>query len=168
MDVIGNRGAPRHLSKPIPERIKEAREARGFTLESFAIALGKTRQAVAQFETGQTSPSGETLSSIVALTQQPLTFFVSMPKPCTISCWVWLKCFGAFVSAETPPDCSICGELCRSQCGWLVFGSKIRWGLPQASIKMACSCLELKALDSVLLKSARLPRDHKSETHGRD
>lgn len=80
MDVIGNRGAPRHLSKPIPERIKEAREARGFTLESFAIALGKTRQAVAQFETGQTSPSGETLSSIVALTQQPLTFFVSMPK----------------------------------------------------------------------------------------
>jgi len=80
MDVIGDRGGARHLSKPIPERIKEAREARGFTLESFAMALGKSRQAVAQFETGQSSPSGETLSSIIALTQQPLAFFVSAPS----------------------------------------------------------------------------------------
>jgi Zn-dependent peptidase ImmA (M78 family)/DNA-binding XRE family transcriptional regulator len=74
-----NRAATRHLPKPIPERIKEAREAGGYTLERFADELGKSRQAVAQFETGQTSPSGETLSAIIALTQQPLTFFVSMP-----------------------------------------------------------------------------------------
>lgn len=79
MDAINNGDATRSLSKPIPERIKEAREARGYTLESFADALGKSRQAVAQFETGQISPSGETLSSIVALTEQPLAFFVSMP-----------------------------------------------------------------------------------------
>ncbi len=80
MEHTGNRGATRHLPKPIPERIKEAREARGYTLESFAAALEKSRQAVAQFETGQSSPSGETLSSIIALTQQPLAFFVSMPS----------------------------------------------------------------------------------------
>jgi Zn-dependent peptidase ImmA (M78 family)/transcriptional regulator with XRE-family HTH domain len=80
MVKIENRGVTRHLSKPIPERIKEAREARGFTLEKFAAALGKSRQAVAQFETGQTAPSGETLSSIIALTQQPLAFFVSSPS----------------------------------------------------------------------------------------
>ena len=80
MGKIGSRDAKRHLSKPIPERIKEAREAMGFTLDSFAIALEKSRQAVAQFETGQSSPSGETLSHIIALTQQPLTFFVSMPS----------------------------------------------------------------------------------------
>lgn len=79
MDKIENRNAMRPLSKPIPERIKEAREARGYTLESFADALGKTRQAIAQFETGQTSPSGETLSHIIALTEQPLAFFVSTP-----------------------------------------------------------------------------------------
>jgi len=79
MDDSTSRGVTRHLSKPIPERIKEAREARGYTLEAFALALGKSRQAVAQFETGQSSPSGETLSSIVALTQQPLAFFVSTP-----------------------------------------------------------------------------------------
>lgn len=80
MGNIGNRHVRRDLSKPIPERIKEAREARGFTLESFAQALGKTRQAAAQFETGQSSPSGETLSRIIALTEQPLSFFVSMPS----------------------------------------------------------------------------------------
>ena len=80
MNVTGNGSVTRHLSKPIPERIKEAREARGFTLDNFAIALGKSRQAVAQFETGQSSPSGETLSSIIALTGQPLSFFVSMPS----------------------------------------------------------------------------------------
>ena len=74
-----NRDAERRLPRPIPERIKEAREARGLTLEGFAEKLGKSRQAVAQFETGQTSPSGETLSSIIALTEQPLAFFVSMP-----------------------------------------------------------------------------------------
>ena len=76
---IANRDAERRLPRPIPERIKEAREARGLTLEGFAEKLGKSRQAVAQFETGQTSPSGETLSSIIALTEQPLAFFVSMP-----------------------------------------------------------------------------------------
>lgn len=76
---IANRDAERRLPKPIPERIKEAREARGFTLEGFAEKLGKSRQAVAQFETGQSSPSGETLSNIIALTEQPLAFFVSMP-----------------------------------------------------------------------------------------
>ncbi len=74
-----NRDVTGPLSKPIPERIKEAREARGFKLDAFAEALDKSRQAVAQFETGQISPSGETLSSIVALTEQPLAFFVSMP-----------------------------------------------------------------------------------------
>ena len=79
MVETGNRGVTRHLPKPIPERIKEAREARGYTLDSFAMELGKSRQAVAQFETGQSSPSGETLSSIIALTQQPLAFFVSIP-----------------------------------------------------------------------------------------
>lgn len=90
MSVINSRDAGRHLSKPIPERIKEAREARGFTLEGFAVALGKSRQGVAQFETGQSSPSGETLSSIIALTEQPLAFFVSMPpRPGNASTIFW-------------------------------------------------------------------------------
>lgn len=79
MDKTRIRDANRHLSKPIPKRIKEAREARGFTLDAFAHALGKSRQAVAQFENGQSAPSGETLSQIITLTEQPLDFFVNTP-----------------------------------------------------------------------------------------
>lgn len=76
---FSNREAKRPLPKPIPERIKEAREARGFTLDSFASALGVTRQAIAQFETGLTTPSGETMSRIIGETDQPLSFFLATP-----------------------------------------------------------------------------------------
>jgi Zn-dependent peptidase ImmA (M78 family)/DNA-binding XRE family transcriptional regulator len=67
----------RALVKPIPERIKEAREARGLTVEDFADELNVTRQAVAQFETGQIAPGGDTLARIIALTGLPPSFFVS-------------------------------------------------------------------------------------------
>lgn len=66
-------------AKPIPERIKEAREARGFSGELFAEMIGVSRQAVAQFETGQASPRGETLSRIIAATGQPISFFTNIP-----------------------------------------------------------------------------------------
>jgi len=65
------------LPRPIPERIKEAREARGYTLDAFADALSVTRQAVAQYETGQIVPSSDVMSRIVALTAQPPAFFVT-------------------------------------------------------------------------------------------
>jgi Zn-dependent peptidase ImmA (M78 family)/transcriptional regulator with XRE-family HTH domain len=70
-------GDRRNLPKPIPERIKEAREARGFTPESFAEVLDVSRQAVAQYETGQISPSGEIMARIIALTAQPPVFFIT-------------------------------------------------------------------------------------------
>lgn len=66
-------------AKPIPERIKEAREARGLTGELFAEKINVSRQAVAQFETGQSSPSGETMSKIIRATGQPLSFFTNIP-----------------------------------------------------------------------------------------
>lgn len=69
-----NRGG---LSYIIPERIREAREARGFTLESFADALGISKQAVAQFEVGQIAPAADTLSDIIRLTEQPPAFFTT-------------------------------------------------------------------------------------------
>lgn len=59
----------------IPERIKEAREARGFTREVFADGLSITPQAVAQYEVGQHSPGPEVMSKIIALTGQPPAFF---------------------------------------------------------------------------------------------
>ncbi|GLV27384.1 ImmA/IrrE family metallo-endopeptidase [Sphingobium chungangianum] len=66
-------------AKPIPERIREAREARGLSGENLAEIIGVSRQAVAQFETGQASPGGETMSKIIAETGQPISFFTSMP-----------------------------------------------------------------------------------------
>ena len=69
----------RPLPKPIPERMREAREARGFTLEAFAEALGVSKQAVAQYETGIIAPSGEIMSKVISLTEQPLSFFTSTP-----------------------------------------------------------------------------------------
>jgi Zn-dependent peptidase ImmA (M78 family)/transcriptional regulator with XRE-family HTH domain len=75
--IVQNGGAKRPLLKPIPERIKEAREARGLTLDSFAEAIGVTRQAVAQYETGQIAPGGEALSRIIAVTAQPPSFFIT-------------------------------------------------------------------------------------------
>ncbi|ESY80719.1 hypothetical protein X739_28700 [Mesorhizobium sp. LNHC220B00] len=61
----------------VPERIREAREARGYTVESFAELLGVTRQAVGQYETGQIAPSAEALSKIIAATGQPPSFFTT-------------------------------------------------------------------------------------------
>ena len=59
----------------VPERIREAREARGLTVEDFAEQIGVTRQAVAQFEVGQTSPAAQTMARVIAVTAQPPGFF---------------------------------------------------------------------------------------------
>ena len=61
----------------VPERIREAREVRGFTAENFADELGVTRQSVGQYESGQISPSAEVMSKIIALTEQPPGFFTA-------------------------------------------------------------------------------------------
>ncbi len=69
------------IGRVVPECIREAREARGYTAPRFAEALGISRQALSQFEVGQTSPSAETLGRIIRLTGQPLSFFTrSRPR----------------------------------------------------------------------------------------
>lgn len=89
MNVV-NGGAMRPLPRPIPERIKEAREARGLTSDAFAEKLDVTRQAVAQYETGQVSPSNEVLGRIIALTAQPPSFFVTpRARPGSIGVPFW-------------------------------------------------------------------------------
>jgi len=79
MRIENGGDAARPRAKLIPDRIKEAREGAGFTLEAFAEKLGVSRQAVAQFENGQIAPAGETLGKIVTVTAQPLSFFTSVP-----------------------------------------------------------------------------------------
>lgn len=80
MENNESRGPRRPLAKPIPERIKEAREARGFTIDHFAELLDVSRQSVAQYETGQTTPGGDVMSRIIASTAQPPAFFVTNPQ----------------------------------------------------------------------------------------
>ena len=70
-------GGRENLPKPIPERIREAREACGLQAEVFAEHLDITKQAVSRFETGLASPSGETMRRIIALTGQPPVFFIT-------------------------------------------------------------------------------------------
>ena len=73
-DMAGRTSA---LPKLIPERIREAREARGFVSEAFGDQIGVSRSAVALYETGQVGPSPEVLTRILALTEQPLSFFLN-------------------------------------------------------------------------------------------
>ncbi|MGH6817311.1 MAG: ImmA/IrrE family metallo-endopeptidase [Methylovirgula sp.] len=70
----------RNLSRPLPERIREAREARGLQLEPFAEMLDVTKQAVARYESGLASPGGETMRRIIAETHQPPVFFITPRK----------------------------------------------------------------------------------------
>ena len=65
------------LPKVIPERIREAREGSGLTVEAFGDLIGVSRQAVSQFEIGQSGPSAQTMSRIIAITGQPPAFFVA-------------------------------------------------------------------------------------------
>ncbi|QKC73162.1 helix-turn-helix domain-containing protein [Mesorhizobium erdmanii] len=67
----------RNLPRVIPERIREAREARGLQIEPFAELLNVTKQAVSRIESGLSAPSGETFGRIIAVTEQPPAFFTT-------------------------------------------------------------------------------------------
>lgn len=68
------------LPIPIPEKIKEARVARGFTISDLADSIGVTRQAVSQFELGHIIPKGEVLAKIIDTLELPPSFFSSPAK----------------------------------------------------------------------------------------
>lgn len=82
--VLAQGTETRNLPKPIPERIREAREARGLLLDDFAEQVGVTKQTVAQYENGLISPSGEVMGRILAVTAQPPAFFVT-PRERSVS-----------------------------------------------------------------------------------
>jgi transcriptional regulator with XRE-family HTH domain len=71
MIVRGRRPNDADAPRIIPERIREAREASGLTMEEFAEQIGVSKQAVGQYEVGQTAPGAPVMSMIIALTGQP-------------------------------------------------------------------------------------------------
>lgn len=61
----------------IPERLKEAREAKELTMEQVGAAVGVTRQAISLYESGEREPDSETLMRIVSVLGQPIPFFTT-------------------------------------------------------------------------------------------
>jgi len=62
-----------------PIRLKEAREARGLTLSQLALKVGRTRQAIAQFESGQANPAPDVYLSLTKALNVPASFFSAEP-----------------------------------------------------------------------------------------
>ncbi len=60
-----------------PERLTEAREAKGLTMADLARLLDVSRQAISAFEKGQKNPSFETLTQISRVLGFPERFFLS-------------------------------------------------------------------------------------------
>ena len=63
---------------PIPLRIKDAREYCRFSMVELADKIDKTRQAISQFENGQTKPTPDVLSKIAVATNFPIEYFLSL------------------------------------------------------------------------------------------
>lgn len=59
----------------VPERLRQARLAKGYSSTELADALGITRQAVSRYELGLAVPSGEILGKIIESLEFPLSFF---------------------------------------------------------------------------------------------
>jgi transcriptional regulator with XRE-family HTH domain len=59
-----------------PQRLREAREARGMTATQLAELLGISRNAISQYETGKNSPSPDTFTAIAAKLNMPTAYFL--------------------------------------------------------------------------------------------
>lgn len=59
----------------VPQRIKEAREYRLMSATELADKVGKSRQAISQFENGVVTPSAEIIMHIATVTNFPVQFF---------------------------------------------------------------------------------------------
>ena len=66
---------------PIPLRIKDAREYCRFSMVELADKIDKTRQAISQFENGQTKPTPDVLSKIAVATNFPIEYFFKPIHP---------------------------------------------------------------------------------------
>jgi Zn-dependent peptidase ImmA (M78 family)/transcriptional regulator with XRE-family HTH domain len=73
---VKNNNPSRRLGTPVPERLREARMARGITISEMAEAIGVTRQAVSQYELGHVPPSGAVFAKIIDVLGMPLAYFL--------------------------------------------------------------------------------------------
>ena len=71
-NFINNSNNPIH---PLPERLKEARLARGMSALQLASELGVTRQAISRYEQGDLNPKAEILRQMSIILNFPISFF---------------------------------------------------------------------------------------------
>lgn len=62
-----------------PQRLREAREARSLSLAQLGALVGKTRQAIAQYENGDAKPSPVVFASLIRSLDVPPRFFDRPP-----------------------------------------------------------------------------------------
>jgi Zn-dependent peptidase ImmA (M78 family)/transcriptional regulator with XRE-family HTH domain len=67
----------RSTPRLIPERLREAREAKELSMADLGEAVGLTRQAISFYESGEREPEPETLMKIVGVLDQPISFFTT-------------------------------------------------------------------------------------------
>lgn len=59
----------------VPERIREARRARGLTASELADKVGVSRQSISKYEIGTSAPSDSVLTKIASQLEIPILFF---------------------------------------------------------------------------------------------
>lgn len=62
--------------KIIPEKLKEARLARGYTVTALAEKIGISKQTISKYELGQASPSSETMIKYCNLLKFDINYFM--------------------------------------------------------------------------------------------
>ena len=64
----------------VGERLKEAREARGFTGDALGDVVGVGRASISQYETGKASPQFDVLFKLASVLKMPVPFFLRPPS----------------------------------------------------------------------------------------
>ncbi|AUM65772.1 transcriptional regulator [Brevibacillus laterosporus] len=72
-----------HFSTFNPQKLTDAREARGLTLKELSELVGVSHQAISKFEKGATTPSSQTLERISDTLTMPIHYFFSNSKEAT-------------------------------------------------------------------------------------
>jgi Zn-dependent peptidase ImmA (M78 family)/transcriptional regulator with XRE-family HTH domain len=67
----------RSMPRLMPVRLREAREAKEFSMADLGDAIGLTRQAISLYESGEREPDPETLMKIIGVLEQPIAFFTT-------------------------------------------------------------------------------------------
>jgi len=68
-------GINNQIEKIIPERLKEARIARGYSMAELAKIIEVTPQTISQYESGKITPSWDVLRKIINVLDFPLSYF---------------------------------------------------------------------------------------------